>query len=79
MFTKLRKKLVDHGYDVRMMFLGDGEGRKELESISRSLGIEEKIVFMGRIADRSQYRNIMLNNDFFTFFLLTAKDCPDQY
>ena len=64
---QITKKLVDHGYDVRMMFLGDGEGRKELENISKSLGIEEQIVFMGRIADRSQYRNIMLNNDFFIF------------
>ncbi len=37
---------------VRLVIIGDGEGRRDLQNLSRELGIEDKVVFAGYVPNR---------------------------
>jgi L-malate glycosyltransferase len=41
------RTLVDHRQAVRLLIVGDGSLRAELESYSRSLGLEQNVTFLG--------------------------------
>ena len=44
---------------VRLMFVGDGPLRKDLEELSGKLGIKEKVIFAGRVMDVSPFYRAM--------------------
>lgn len=60
-------KLSRKGVDAQITFLGDGDGIKSLKQKANVLKVADKVIFKGRIADREEYRNIILSNDLFLF------------
>ncbi len=46
------KGLFDTGRDFRMVFVGDGDNRKEVEQYASDLGVREKCIFTGVLHDR---------------------------
>lgn len=49
----LVKCLTDKGQDVRLVIAGEGEREEELKNLAQSLGIEDKVLFTGFMADLS--------------------------
>lgn len=60
-------KLKENGINAILTFLGDGDGINSLKVIAKSLDIDDRVIFAGRIADRDEYRNIIISNDLFLF------------
>ena len=48
-------------------FVGGGNGQNALLEYAHELGIDSFITFTGRIGDRTEYKNIILNHDVFLF------------
>lgn len=61
------KKLQDMGIDAEVTFIGDGDKRKEFESLARKLGVAEKIRFTGLLASSGEVREKLLEADMFVF------------
>lgn len=61
------KKLVDAGIDATITFVGGGDGAGTFLELADRYGIKDRLTFTGRIADREQYRNIILDHDIFLF------------
>ena len=59
--TKLHRKKKD----FRMVFIGDGDNREEVESYAAQCGISEKCIFTGAIRDREALRGWYSRSDFF--------------
>lgn len=55
----------NHGYDVRIKFVGDGPKRSEFENYARELGIGDKVEFMGRLANGDEVRKAIHSSDLF--------------
>jgi glycosyltransferase involved in cell wall biosynthesis len=45
------RALIDHGRPARLLVIGDGSLRGELESCSRTLGLERNVTFLGARTD----------------------------
>ena len=50
------KILDQRGTDFRMMVVGDGADREEIENYTQELGLGEKVVFTGAVYDREELR-----------------------
>ena len=61
------KKLIDNGVKATITFVGGGNGQNALLEYAHELGIDSFITFTGRIGDRTEYKNIILNHDVFLF------------
>lgn len=48
------RALIDHGQAARLLIIGDGSLRGELESCSRTLGLERNVTFLGARTDIPQ-------------------------
>lgn len=46
-FLQAVKRVVDAGLDVRCLLIGDGPDRDSLEALTLSLGLSEKVLFLG--------------------------------
>ena len=55
------------GADFRMVFVGDGAERQEMEQAAAELGIGERCVFAGAIRDRQKLRTYFSMADLFLF------------
>ena len=55
------------GLDFRMVFVGDGSDRAEIENYAKSLGISDKTVFSGIVRDRGKLREYFCGADMFLF------------
>lgn len=53
--------------DFRMVFIGDGDDRKEIEEYAQKQGIENKCIFTGAIRDRESLRAWYCRADLFLF------------
>ncbi len=51
---KTIKILINDGYNVVLILIGDGKKRAEFEKLSRELGIEKNIFFLGAIKDKQR-------------------------
>lgn len=51
----------------RMVFIGDGDDRKEIEMYAKTLGIEDSCIFTGAIRDRETLRAWYCKADLFLF------------
>lgn len=61
-------KIIDgKGIKYRMMFVGDGLDRAEIESYAEELGIMDKCIFTGAIYDREDLRVYYTAGDLFVF------------
>lgn len=61
------KRLHEKNVDFRMMFVGDGIDRPEIEAYAKELGIYDKCVFAGAVNDREQLRVFYTAGDLFLF------------
>lgn len=64
---KVVSLLKKKGLDAPLTFLGDGDGIDELMELASKYGVSNLITFAGRVADRSVYRDFLINNDIFIF------------
>ena len=60
-------KLHGKKKDFRMVFIGDGDNRKEVESYAAQCGISNKCIFTGAIRDREALRGWYSRADLFLF------------
>lgn len=61
------KILDQRGTDFRMMVVGDGADREEIENYTQELGLGEKVVFTGAVYDREELRTYYTAGDLFIF------------
>ena len=61
------KILKTRGHAYRMLFVGDGYDRKEIEAYAASCGIADYCVFVGPVRDREQLRVFFSLADLFLF------------
>lgn len=61
------KILDDRGIDFRMIFVGDGYDKSEVEKYTYELALQEKVVFTGKITARDDLRAFYSITDLFLF------------
>ena len=61
------KILDEKNIDFRMMFVGDGADRAEIEAYVDELKLREKVIFTGAIYDREELRVYYTAGDLFFF------------
>lgn len=64
---KAMKEVVDKGYDVYSMIIGDGPYRGKFEKMADELGIRSRVEFVGRLASSVHVREKMMDADIFVF------------
>ena len=61
------KKLADDGTDFRMVFVGAGNDKDEIEVYTQSLGLDGRVLFSPAIRDRNRIRAWYCRADLFLF------------
>ncbi len=61
------KILSEKGIDYRMMIVGDGLDREEIEAYVDELNIRDKVIFTGAVYDREDLRVYYTSGDLFLF------------
>ena len=61
------KILSEKGIDYRMLVVGDGQDRAEMEEYVDTIGIREKVIFTGAVYDREDLRVYYTAGDLFVF------------
>lgn len=61
------KIIAGKGLDFRMMIVGDGIHRAEMEDYTRELGIADKCIFTGAVSDREELRVYYTAGELFLF------------
>ena len=61
------KTISTEGYSFRMLFVGDGGDRAEMEAYVEELGLSEQCIFVGAIHDREELRVYYTAADLFLF------------
>jgi lipopolysaccharide/colanic/teichoic acid biosynthesis glycosyltransferase/glycosyltransferase involved in cell wall biosynthesis len=59
------RRALDEGVDLELHFAGDGPCRRELEAAGTGLGLAERLVFHGHIADRARLAALLDTSDLF--------------
>ena len=58
---------IKNEYDFRMIFVGDGGDRKDMEKYAEENGLNDKCVFVGAVHDRDKLRCFYSTADMFLF------------
>lgn len=61
------KKAKEDGFAFKMIFVGDGADRPEMEKYAKELGLEKECIFPGAIRDRELLRRYFCAADMFLF------------
>lgn len=64
---KIIKKLNDLDIDASITFIGDGDLRRDLETMAELLGIKSKVTFTGLLGTSMEVREKLLEADMFIF------------
>jgi glycosyltransferase involved in cell wall biosynthesis len=64
---KILKKLIEKGYDAKVIFIGDGDKRCYFENLAKELGIGDKVYFTGWVKSKHEIREILIGTDIFVF------------
>lgn len=59
--------LAKKGLDVSVSFVGDGKRRSELEQLALSLGVRDKVEFVGLLSSAEMVRQKLVESDIFIF------------
>ncbi|HEY8108454.1 MAG TPA: glycosyltransferase family 4 protein [Patescibacteria group bacterium] len=70
-FVKVRKQRPDAYY----LIVGDGPARLELETLSKELGVADRVVFTGFLGSRTDVVRAYANADLFVFASRTDTQC----
>lgn len=60
------KELKNRNIEAKITFVGGGDN-SEIVKLAKEYGLDERISFTGRIADRNDYRKVILEHDIFLF------------
>nr|WP_239585957.1 glycosyltransferase family 4 protein [Bacillus mesophilus] len=55
------------GYNVKVIFIGDGDKRVYFEELADSLNIKSSIHFTGMLSSKNRIREILIDSDMFIF------------
>lgn len=58
---------VKNEYDFRMVFVGDGTDKKEIERYAQDIGVTDRCIFTGAVHDRDKLRQYYSLADMFLF------------
>lgn len=61
------KRVDETGAKYRMLFVGDGIDRKDIEEYTEKLGLSQKTVFVGAVRDREELRGYFSMAELFLF------------
>lgn len=61
------KKLIEKGYDVRALVIGDGTLRKKYEDYCENIGIREYVQFTGLLSSSEEVANTLKKADIYVF------------
>ncbi len=61
------KKVQDNGYDVNVIFVGDGPLKGEFIEYAESIGIMNQVSFIGRLPNGDAVREVIKQSDLFVF------------
>ena len=61
------KMIANDGKDFRMVFVGDSVERPEIEQYAKTLGLQEKCIFVGAVHNREIIRGYFTLSDLFLF------------
>ncbi len=61
------KQLSEKGIDYRMLIVGDGADRKEMEDYVDELSLRDRVIFTGAVYDREELRVFYTAGDLFLF------------
>lgn len=56
---KICKEFIDEGIDIRLLLLGDGELKPEMENEAKAMGIWDKVIFTGNVKNVAAYMQAM--------------------
>ena len=62
---KAIKEVTDKGFDINLVFVGDGPFRVVFEEHAKNLGISDRVSFTGRLANGNEVRSVIRNSDVF--------------
>ena len=60
-------QLINKGYNLKIKFIGDGRKRPEFENYANTLGINDKVAFLGLLSSPDEVREQLLCSDIFVF------------
>lgn len=61
------QKLLNKGYDIKAIVIGDGSKRSEYEGIVEKMGMRNRVLFTGLLSSASEVRHYLNNSDIFVF------------
>lgn len=61
------KIVKERGYDFRFLIVGDGTYKEKLEKETERLGLNDKVIFVGKVMDRALLSGYYLRSDLFMF------------
>ena len=59
LMLKATRQLVDAGYPIKLLLVGDGPEREALEAQSKSLGLADQVIFTGFQTEPGDYLSLM--------------------
>ena len=59
------KILIQGGYDVSLVFMGDGSKRNQFEKAANDLGIDNNVNFIGLLSDPREVTQVLQSADFY--------------
>jgi glycosyltransferase involved in cell wall biosynthesis len=64
---RVLKQLRENGFDVQVIFIGDGTKKKHYEQLAKELDIEDFVTFTGLLSSPNEVRKILISGDIFVF------------
>ncbi|MCL2355465.1 MAG: glycosyltransferase family 4 protein, partial [Oscillospiraceae bacterium] len=59
--------ILDHKYNVRVIFVGDGSLKSEFMNVAKEWNVDKNIVFLGRLPNSEAVREVIRDSDLFVF------------
>ena len=64
---KILKLLIEKGYAIRVIFIGDGDKRHTFEILAKELDVGDHVYFTGWLKSKHEVRETLLGADIFVF------------
>ena len=64
---KILKQMTKFGYNAKVTFIGDGPSKIEYEELIEEYNLEDRVIFLGKIADHKKVLEFMRKADIFVF------------
>ena len=64
---KALRIILDHKYNARVLFVGDGSLKDEFMKVAKELNVDKNITFLGRLPNSEAVRSVIKDSDLFVF------------